>query len=85
MLKLRMIPKWEIYPRGQSSWLEKSHSNSQYSLNRAQGIPDLSGPYNGLPHSLKCKCVPAERIKLSESFGEKSLFSWICTFQKLLI
>ena len=82
MLKLRMIPKWEIYSRGQSSRLEKSHSNSQYSLNRAQGIPDLSGHYNGLPHPLKCKCVPAERIKLSKSFG---LCSLICTFQKLLI
>lgn len=44
-----------------------------------------TGPCNSLPHSLKSKCIPAERIKLSKSFGEKSLLSWICSFQKVLI
>lgn len=43
-------------------------------IQRAQGISDFSGLCNGLPHSGKHKCIPAERIKLSKSFGEKNLF-----------
>lgn len=31
MLKLRVIPKWEIYSRRQTSWLTRHPSHGQYS------------------------------------------------------